>query len=91
MIHHARDLTADQKRSIESLLGRPLSDNESVSIRALGAPPHVSAERRRAILASMEAHFAAIDSRRQNVTPAEADDIINEALRSTRPDYRAAR
>src|SRR5262245_11685287 len=41
MIHSARDLTPEQKRSIESLLGRSLRDDEDLSIRAFPSPPHL--------------------------------------------------
>ena len=38
MIRSARDLSADQKLVIESLLGRPISEDELISIRALTPP-----------------------------------------------------
>jgi hypothetical protein len=38
MIRSARDLSADQKLVIESLLGRPISEDEQISIRALPPP-----------------------------------------------------
>jgi hypothetical protein len=34
MIHNARDLSPEQKIVVESLLGRPIADNEAISIRA---------------------------------------------------------
>jgi hypothetical protein len=34
MIHKAKDLSPDQKRAIESLLGRPVAEDEAISIRA---------------------------------------------------------
>jgi hypothetical protein len=35
MIHKAKDLSPDQKMAIESLLGRTIADDETISIRAL--------------------------------------------------------
>ncbi len=35
MIHKARDLSPDQKVVIESLLGRPVAEDEAISIRAM--------------------------------------------------------
>jgi hypothetical protein len=35
MIHKAKDLSPDQKTAIESLLGRTIADDETISIRAL--------------------------------------------------------
>jgi len=48
----------------------------------------LSPERRREIVAALQMHFMQVDAQRQPVSPQEADDIINEGLRSTRPDYR---
>lgn len=90
MICSANELSADQKLAIESLLGRTVSDEEQISIRALH-PPTVTPERRAQILAALKAHFERIDARRQPVSSDEAEEIINEALRSTRPGYRPVR
>lgn len=45
-------------------------------------------EERQEILDDLDRYFARIDAKRQPVSEEEADAIINEALRSTRPDYR---
>jgi hypothetical protein len=37
MIHRAKDLSPDQKLAIESLLGRSIADDESVSVRTLAS------------------------------------------------------
>jgi hypothetical protein len=39
MIHSVKDLSADQKLVIESLLGRPISEGEQVSVRTVPASP----------------------------------------------------
>jgi hypothetical protein len=41
LIHRAKDLSPDQKAAIESLLGRPVAEDEAISLRALerGAAP----------------------------------------------------
>ena len=91
MIHNARDLSPDQKLAVESLLGRSISDEEEISVRALQATEGVSPQRRAEILAALKAHFAKVDAQRLPVSAEEADNIINEALRTTRPDYRPVR
>ena len=88
MIHKAKDLSSEQRLAIESLLGRVVAEQEEISIRTLPETLPVSAERRRAIIEALRKHFAAVDAQRQPVSPQEADEIINEALRSTRPNYR---
>jgi hypothetical protein len=44
MIRSARDLSPDEKQAIEGLLGRRISDEEEISIRALGAHKGVAPE-----------------------------------------------
>jgi hypothetical protein len=39
MIHSVKDLSRDQKLAIESLLGRPISEGEQVSLRTVPASP----------------------------------------------------
>jgi hypothetical protein len=90
MIRNAKDLSPDQKAVIESLLGRRVLDDEAISIRAIKPPP-LSDEQRLEMLRGLEAYFAQVDAQRQAVSPEEADAIIDEGLRSTRPHYRPIR
>jgi hypothetical protein len=39
MIHSVKDLSPEQKLAIEGLLGRPISEDEQVSVRTLPASP----------------------------------------------------
>ena len=39
MIHSVKDLSREQKLAIESLLGRPISEGEQVSVRTVPASP----------------------------------------------------
>lgn len=91
MIHKAKDLSPDQKLAIESLLGQPLSEQDDVSVRRLGPVKQLAPEKRKEILDGMDQYFAKIDARRQPVSEEEAETILNEALRLTRPDYRPSR
>jgi len=91
MIHKAKDLSPQQRLALESLLGRAISEQEEISIRTLQPPQGVSPERRHEILEALRSHFSRIDAQREPVPPEQADDMINEALRSTRPGYRPIR
>jgi hypothetical protein len=73
--------------AVESLLGRPISEHETVSVQAF-QPPAVSDRRREEIVEALRQYFAEVDAKRQPVSAEEADDIINEAMRSSRPGYR---
>jgi len=88
VIHKAKDLSSEQRLAIESLLGRSIAEQEEITIRALPETLPVSEEQRRLLIEGLRMHFAAVDAQRQPVSPEEADAILNEALRSTRPNYR---
>lgn len=87
MIHKAKDLSADQRAVIETLLGRRVLASEAVSIRAFEPTP-ISDEERQKIADELRKYFAEVDANRKPVSPDEADEIITEALKSTRPGYR---
>jgi hypothetical protein len=86
MIRNARDLSPDQA-VIESLLGRRVLEDEAISIRAI-EPPALSDERKHELAEQSKNYFAEVDPHRKLGSPDEADDIINEAMRSVRPGYR---
>jgi hypothetical protein len=87
MIHNAKDLSPDQKAAIESLLGRRVLEDEAISIRAI-EPPALSDERKRELAEQLKKYFAEVDARRKPGSPEDADDVIDEAIRSVRPGYR---
>jgi hypothetical protein len=87
MIVSAKDMSRDQRTAVESLLGRPLSDHEAVTVQAF-EPPTISDQRRGEIAESLRHYFAEVDASRQPVSAKEADDIINEAMRSSLPGFR---
>jgi hypothetical protein len=87
MICNAEDLSPDQKTAIEALLGRPVQQGEAVSVRTF-EPAKVSPERRLEIAAELRRYFAEVDASRKPVSEEEAEEIINEAMRSVRPGYR---
>lgn len=88
MIHKAKDLSQEEKLALERLLGQAISDQEEISVRLLKPTPEVSPERRRQILDGLRSYFSEVDSQRKQASAEEADEILNEALRSTRPNYR---
>ena len=87
MIRDVKDLSPDQKLAVESLLERSVSEQETVSVQTL-QPPAISDRRRQEIAEALRQYFAEVDAKRQPVSAEEADDIINEAMRSSRPGFR---
>jgi hypothetical protein len=87
MIHEVKDLSPDQKLAVESLLGRPVSEQETVSVQAF-QPPAVSVQRRQEVAEALRRYFVEVDAKRQPVPADAASDIIDEAMRDSRPGYR---
>ena len=88
MIRDVKDLSPDQKMAVESLLGRSVLEQETVSVQAF-QPPAISDRRRQEIVGALRQYFAELDAKRQPVSDREADDIIYAAMRNTRPGYRS--
>jgi hypothetical protein len=94
MMHLVKDLSPEQKTAVESLLGRSISEDEAVSLKAIKpaaiVPSQLTEEQRIAALERLDSYFARVDAQRQPVSEEEEDSIIIETLRSTRPGYRPA-
>lgn len=88
MIHQAKDLSPEQKQLIESLIGRHIMEDEAISIRAI-EPPVLPEERKRELVEQLKKYFAEVDAHRSSGSPEEAEEIINEAIKSVRPGYRS--
>jgi hypothetical protein len=92
MLHPVKDLSPEDRRAIENLLGRPLDEDESVSIKSIRPsaiiPPRLTPEERKEAIKKLRQYFAKVDAQRKPVSAEEEEAIINEALRSVRRDYR---
>ena len=92
MSHHVKDLSANQKLAIESLLGRALGEDEFVSIRPIPLTKVAAPlSRRREIASEMRQHFARVDRQLEGVSPGELDAATNEALAHVRSSHKPAR
>jgi len=63
-------------------------EDEAISIRAIESPP-LSVERKQELLEQLKRYFDEVDAHRQAGSPQEAEEIINEAMKSVRPGYRS--
>jgi hypothetical protein len=92
MLHRVKDLSPEQKLAIEALLGRAVSSEEAVSVRAVDPatiiPSTLSPEQRIEALRRLDRYFAKVDAGRRPVTEEEEEAIVSEAMRSVRPNYR---
>jgi hypothetical protein len=87
MIRNAKDLSPDQKTVLESVLGRRILADEAISVRAI-EPPALSEQRRQVQSEQLRKYFAEVDSRRKPGSAEEGDEILAEAIKSTRSNYR---
>jgi len=92
MLHQVKDLSPEQRQAVETLLGRPVALDESVIVKSIRPsatiPPRLSPQEREDVLEKLRQYFAKVDVQRKPVSEAEEEEIINEALRATRPNYR---
>ena len=95
MLHHVKDLSPEERRAVEHLLGRPVAEDESVSIKSIRpsaiVPPQLSSDEHKDVIEKLRLYFAKVDAQRAPISEDEEEEIINEALRSTRPEYRPIR
>jgi hypothetical protein len=86
MICVAKDLSSDQRAVIESLLGRPVLETESISVSAIDSAEQL--RKRKEAVEDLKRYFAEVDARRKPCSAEEAEEILTEAIRSVRPNYR---
>ena len=90
-LHIARNLPPPVRSAVEQLLGRQLSDNEAITVYAYQPHEEPPPDQRRAMADALKRQFAEIDERAKDVSDHEAEEILDEAIRSVRPGYRALR
>jgi hypothetical protein len=92
MLHRVKDLSPEQRLAVEALLGRTVSNEEAVSVRAIVPatviPSQLSDQERTEALQRIDAYFTKVDSGRKPVSDEDEEAIFIEAMRSVRPNYR---
>lgn len=85
MVHNVKDLSPDQRRAIEGLLGRALHDEESLTIRSARVVKDApSAEERTRLFWTYLDHLEALAGRVRGVPEAEIDAAIDDAVQHVR-------
>jgi hypothetical protein len=85
MVHQVKNMSAEQKVAIESLLGRSLRDDESLTIR----PSHIlkgapTGQERAILFRRYQDHLDELAGRVADVSEDEIDASIDEAVRHVR-------
>ena len=91
MLHHVKDLSPEQRHAAEILLGHAVSEDEAVSIKespglSTVIPSRLSPEARIEALKALNERLASPNG--SEVDAEEEEAAVNEALSSTRPNYR---
>lgn len=93
VVYQVKDLSPEQKRAAEVLLGHAVSEDEALSIRSLGAesliPCGLSVAESVAALDELASRWARVDS--FPLDPEEEEAAVLEAMRSSRPNFRSVR
>jgi hypothetical protein len=84
MVHHVKELSPTQRIAIESLLGRALRDNESVTIRPAVLKDSPQGEERARLAHQYRQHLDELAERVKDVPEEEIDAAIEEAIRHAR-------
>jgi hypothetical protein len=90
-LHNARTLSPPVRSALKQLLGRALSDNEAIGVRAYQPHETPPPDRRRAVAGELRHYFAKIDEKTKDIPASELEEILDEAIRSVRPGYRSTR
>lgn len=90
MVHQASSLSRAERAAVELLLGRPLTEHESISVQAF-SPPQFSDEERQAAIAKLQALFAEANQNLADAANEDAEDAFEEAMRSSRLNFRQVR
>jgi len=88
LIHKANDLKPQTRAAVEVELGRPLKDDEDVSIMAFSTHEAPTGQSRRKAASKLQAHLKKVDGRTAKASQKEADEALDEALKNVRPGYR---
>ena len=88
LIHKASELRPETRAAVEAELGRCLQDSEEVSIMAFVTHKAPTGKARGEAVRMLQEHLRRIDHLTTSVPEEDAEDAVNEALRSVRPGYR---
>ena len=86
-IQRAEDLSQAVKSALESLLGRTLEADEEISIMAYRPHEAPRGAMRDQLAQSLKEQMDEMAERAKDA-PDELDEILDEGMRSARPDYR---
>jgi L-lactate utilization protein LutC len=79
-IHKAQELPADARQAVERVLGRPLREEEEVSIMALSSHEAPMGDERQAVARNLEQRIKKTAKRVKDVADDQLEEVINQAV-----------
>ena len=83
-VRKAGDLARDERLLIERWLGRPLSDDETISVSAYHRHPAPNGEEREVLRREIVTQAREIGSRIQDADVEDVDALVDEAIAAAR-------
>jgi hypothetical protein len=83
-IHKVGDLARDERLLIERWLGRPLFNDETISVNAYRAHPAPAGEERETLRQEIVTQAREIGSRVQDANQEEVEALLDEAITAAR-------
>src|SRR5260370_13333689 len=83
-VHKAADLPRDERILVERWLGRPLSNDETISVNAYRPHSAPTGEEREVLRRESMTQARETSSRAQGISEDEVDALIDEAFAATR-------
>jgi hypothetical protein len=83
-VHKAGDLAPDERLLLERWLGRPLSNDETISVNAYRPHPPPIGDEREILRREIVAQAREIGSRVQDAHEEDVDALVDEAFSATR-------
>lgn len=88
MLHKVSDLPIEARGVVENLIGRPLKEDETFSIRPIrvltqGPAANVATD----VADRLERYFGEVDAQHPPVSEEQATAALDEAMRHARPGY----
>lgn len=83
-VHRVRDLAREERMLVERLLGRALSDDETVSLNVYTPHPAPAGPEREALRREIISQAREIGSRAQGIAEEEADALVDQAIADIR-------
>lgn len=83
-IHRASDLAGDERMIVERLLGRALSNDETISVNAYRPRAVPDSDRRQELRREIVAHAREIGGRAEDLSDRDFEELLAEAFNDVR-------